>query len=135
MPITVQNVSRRGFLQWSLGIGAALTLPKIASAGLPMSLTEFTPSPATPAAPKPIVTPAAGPLYEHVALISDIHVSGGLLPGSMAKRLDTAVQQVLSLDNPVQKVLVAGDCAHLSGNQADYEHYIRGIQPLADAGL
>jgi 3',5'-cyclic AMP phosphodiesterase CpdA len=53
----------------------------------------------------------------------------------MANRLSTAVQQVLALPQLPHQVLVAGDCAHLSGQARDYQEYIRRIRPLAAGGL
>ena len=53
----------------------------------------------------------------------------------MGQRLTVAVNQVLGLSQPPEKVLVAGDCAHLKGKAGDYREYIRRIQPLVAAGL
>jgi 3',5'-cyclic AMP phosphodiesterase CpdA len=53
----------------------------------------------------------------------------------MRKRLSLAVQQVLALPQRPQQVLVAGDCAYLTGTDGDYREYVRRIQPLIDAGL
>ena len=109
-----QDVSRRQFLQWSLALGAAVAMPRGIFAA-PM--------------------PALAPVFDDLALISDIHVSGGFFSGAMGKHLSLAAQQVLTLPNMPQKILVAGDCAHLSGNKEDYREYVRGIKPLLDAGL
>jgi 3',5'-cyclic-AMP phosphodiesterase len=108
MPVSIQPISRREFLQYSLALGAALALPRGVRAAMPT------------------------PICDHIALVSDVHVSGGL-SRSMAERLSVAVDQVLA-QRP-QQVLVAGDCAYLSGGDGDYQEYIRRIQPLVDAGL
>jgi 3',5'-cyclic-AMP phosphodiesterase len=108
MPI---SVARRDFLKWSLALGAAAGLPRLAKG--------------TIVAPDP-------PLYDHLALLSDIHVSGGLM-SDMAKRFSTTLTQVLAKN--MQKVLVCGDCAYLTGNNEDYREYVRRMQPLLEAGL
>jgi len=53
----------------------------------------------------------------------------------MANRLTTAVKQVLALPQSPQHVLIAGDCAYLTGQDNDYREYVRRIQPLMAAGL
>jgi 3',5'-cyclic-AMP phosphodiesterase len=105
MPI---SVSRRDFMKWSLALGAAATLPR------------------------PLLAALDPPPFDHLALLSDVHVSGGLL-SDMAKRLSTAITQVLA--QKPQKVLLSGDCAYLSGPNEDYREYVRRIQPLVQAGL
>lgn len=110
MPVSVSTVSRRDFIRSTLAFSAAMALPLSVRAAAP---------------------PAA---VDHFALLSDPHVSGGIF-GSMGKRLSTAVKQVLEMPNPAQRVLVAGDCAYLTGETKDYREFIRRIQPLADAGL
>jgi len=110
MPVSIEPLSRRDFLQWSLALGAAVVLPGGAVASAP------------------------APVSDHVALISDVHVSGGA-SGSMAEHLTVAVEQVLALPQRPQQVLVAGDCAYLTGGGADYQEYVRRIQPLVGAGL
>jgi 3',5'-cyclic-AMP phosphodiesterase len=112
MPVSVQPVSRRGFLQWSLALGAAVAMPRGVFAA------------AEPA-----------PLCDDLALLSDVHVSGAFIEGSMGKLLSIAVGQVLAMQQLPQKVLVAGDCAHLTGGGDDYREYVRRIQPLVDARL
>ena len=109
MPITV---TRRDFLQRSMALAAVAALP-----GGVMGAIE----------PAPISS-----AIDHFALLSDVHVSGGLNSG-MAKRLSTAVTQVLAAKP--QKVLVCGDCAYLSGHAGDYQEYTRRVQPLVGAGL
>lgn len=110
MPVSVQTASRRDFMRWSLAAGAALALPRSVTAAVPSSA------------------------FDQFALLSDVHVSGGFF-GSMGKRLSSAVEQVLSLPVRPQQVLVAGDCAYLTGTNRDYQEYVRRIQPLIDAGL
>src|SRR5262245_17372329 len=109
MPVSVQTVSRRDFVRWSLALGAAVAMPRTLLAG---------PSPAV----------------DYFALLSDAHVSGGI-QWWMGNRLSVAAKQVLDLPQPPQRVLVAGDCAYLTGEDRDYREYIRRIQPLMDAGL
>jgi 3',5'-cyclic AMP phosphodiesterase CpdA len=107
-------MSRRSFLKCSMALGAAAVMPR----GLLGA--------ALPSVPRP------GP--DHLALLSDVHISGGL-NGMMSGRLKTAVEQVLALPQMPQRVMVAGDCAHLRGNAGDYREYARRIKPLTDAGL
>jgi predicted phosphodiesterase len=107
MPI---SVSRRGFLKWSLAFGAAATLPRVVKG----------------AVDSPHLTP-----FDHVALLSDVHVSGDV--GVMAARFSAAITQVLT--RKPQKVLISGDCAYLTGANEDYREYVRRIQPLIEAGL
>jgi Icc protein len=110
------SLSRRDFLQRSLALGAAAMLPRTLSAALP--------------------SPAATPLApDRLALLSDTHVSGSILNTSMAHNLTTAVNQVLALPQAPQRVLISGDCAHLTGQSGDYKEYARRIKPLSDAGL
>lgn len=116
MPLSVESVSRRDFLKASMILGAAALLPQNVLAAFP-----------TPSSVKPDI--------ESLALLSDTHVSGGFLFKMMGSRLSRAVQQVLSLPQRPEKVLVAGDCAHLSGRKGDYREYVRRIQPLVDAGM
>jgi 3',5'-cyclic AMP phosphodiesterase CpdA len=72
---------------------------------------------------------------DHIALLSDVHVSGSIFGRSMGNNLAGAVEQVLALPKAPQEILVAGDCAHLTGKGGDYKEFVRKIQPLADAGL
>jgi len=108
MPV---SVSRRDFLQMSLAVGAAAMLPR----GV-------------------LAAADAAPAFDHLALLSDVHVSGGLFSG-MASRLSVAVNQVLALPQKPEKVLVCGDCAYLTGPTEDYREYVRRIQPLVAAGF
>jgi 3',5'-cyclic-AMP phosphodiesterase len=110
VPVSVQTVSRRDFVRWSLAFGAAVAMPRKWIAAAP------------------------SPTSDHLALLSDVHVSGGI-DGSMGRRLSVAVKQVLALPKPPQQVLVAGDCAFLKGKARDYQEYVRRMQPLIDAGL
>lgn len=110
MPVTIEAISRRGFLKCSLALGAAIAMPRTLVA-----------------APPPIEP-------DHVAMLSDVHVSGGF-NGTMAGRLTTAVDQVLALPQKPKRVFVAGDCAYLTGKLDDYREYVRRIKPLTDAGL
>src|SRR4051812_7786188 len=111
MPVTL---SRRGFLQSTLAIGAALALPR--------GLRAAVAAPAVAAA-------------DHLGLISDVHVSGSFFGGAMGSNLSTAVKQVLSLRDVPKQILVSGDCAHLTGKGGDYKEYVRRMQPLVDAGI
>ena len=69
---------------------------------------------------------------DRLALLADVHVSGGCATG-MAKRLSVVVKQIL--EKRPQMVLVAGDCAYLKGKVADYREYMRRVRPLAEAGV
>lgn len=110
MPVSLEQVSRRRFLQRSLAIGAIGLLPRR-------------------------ILAAAEPIdQERIALLSDVHVSSSG-ESVMAERLNTAVSQVLALPQRPDKVLVAGDCAHLKGKAGDYREYVRCIQPLVGAAL
>jgi hypothetical protein len=112
MPVSFGPLTRRGFLQSTLAIGAALTLPR----GLKAAVTA----------------PSAA---DHLALISDVHVSGSFFCQSMGHHLSTAVDQVLALPALPKKILVSGDCAHLTGGGGDYKEYVRRMRPLVDAGI
>lgn len=119
MPVSLQSLSRRDFLRGSLALGAALAMPGSLMA-------------AAPAAPSPV---ASSPAFDHFGLLSDAHVSGGVIEWAMGKRLSLAVKQVLALPQRPQRVLVAGDCAYLTGENRDYREYVRRIQPLVAAGV
>lgn len=116
MPVSVESVSRRGFLKASLLVGAATLFPS----GVTLGASEVEP-------------PLAG--HDYLALLSDTHVSGSAVAGLMASRLSTAIRQVLALSRRPQKVLFAGDCAHLKGTRGDYREFVRRIEPLIEAGL
>src|SRR5512133_1223132 len=121
MPLSIEPQSRRRFLQCSLvALGAAM---------LPRSVCAAARS--IPAAEAPAL-PSVAP--DHLALLSDVHVSGGLIK-TMASRLTHAIGGVLALPQRPQRVLLAGDCAHLNGDRGDYREVARRIGPLAAAGL
>lgn len=109
MPVSAVTASRRDFMRWSLAVGAAAAMPRSVMAAL-------------------------SPSYDQLVLLSDVHVSDGIF-SSMRNRLSVAVKQVLALPQRPQQVLVAGDCAYLTGTDGDYREYVRRIQPLMDAGL
>jgi hypothetical protein len=114
MPVSIQSVSRRRFLQCSLAALGTAMLPRGLCAAVDV--------------------PPAATAADHLALLSDVHVSGGLFT-SMARRFTVAIDQVLALPERPQRVLMAGDCAYLSGGRNDYQEYARRIGPLVAAGL
>ncbi len=128
MPVTFEpSSSRRSFLRAAVGVGAAAALAPVCGC-VPAGRVRLTPT-----------SPGALPFQptgepEHVALLSDVHVSGRGR-GNMAEYLDEAIAQVLSRPQRPGRVLVAGDCAHLRGKAEDYEAYVRQMRPFEDAGL
>lgn len=110
MPLSLNVLSRRRFLQGSVGVLASAVWPS-----WPVFAAE-----------------AAKP--DRLALLSDVHVSGAG-KGNMAAYLQRAVGRVLAAPVTPDAVLVAGDCAHLRGKVDDYRDYLRLVRPLADAGL
>lgn len=119
MPVSLHSLTRRDFLRGSAALGAALVMPR--------SLLAATSAVSSPASPSPA--------FEQFALLSDAHVSGGIIEWSMGKRLSLAVKQLLALAQRPQRVFVAGDCAYLTGEKRDYREYVRRIQPLIAAGV
>ncbi len=109
MPISLEAISRRHFLQTSFALGAA-------------------------AVPHGALAALKSPDYDHISLLSDVHVSGRGA-GKMGERLTQAIDGVLRLPTPPDKVLIAGDCAYLRGKRDDYREYVRLIQPLIAARL
>ena len=121
MPLSIEPQSRRRFLQASLvALGAAM-LPR----GVHAAINSV------PTAPNPALPALAA---DHLALLSDVHVSNGLIK-TTAGRLTHSIEGVLALPQRPQRVLVAGDCAHLTGDRGDYREFVRRITPLTSAGV
>lgn len=116
MPISLKPVSRRKFLE----IGGAATCAYLA--GTPFA-----------AIAKPVEK-------DYWALFSDTHISanrGEVHNGvNMAGHLDSVVKEVLD-DNKMlpSAVLVNGDCAYQSGEEADYATFLEGLNPLRTASV
>jgi 3',5'-cyclic AMP phosphodiesterase CpdA len=53
----------------------------------------------------------------------------------MAGRLTQAIEGVLALPQRPERILLAGDCAHLTGGRGDYHEFARRIGPLVAANL
>jgi predicted phosphodiesterase len=125
MPFTFDPLSRRRFLKTTIGLGAAALLPGCARG----TLSRIAGATAPPAS-----LASHGGASDRLVLLSDLHVSGRG-KGNMAAYMSHAIRQVLALDGRPDRVLVAGDCAHLRGKEDDYAEYFRLLEPLGDAGL
>jgi 3',5'-cyclic AMP phosphodiesterase CpdA len=120
MPITLPPISRRKFVASSVAAGAAL----VAGTRWLRAADEI------PAAPE-----------ECFALLSDLHIDRD--PAAverkvnMAEHLRQSVGQVLALPpgRRASAVLVCGDCAHHTGEPADYAGLLTLLRPVQDAGL
>lgn len=76
---------------------------------------------------------------EFVALLADTHLSGDrekmragrkLLPNFLRVR-----DEILGSTKPPSRVFLNGDCAFLSGQEADYRIFLDRARPIVDAGL
>ena len=111
MPISLPPLSRRQWLQGSI---AAALAPSFA-------------------------TSAAGNSSELWVLFSDPHIAADKTlvarETNMAENLTRCVNQVLKVGQKPFGVLVNGDCAYLDGQQADYDTFVKLIEPLRDAAI
>lgn len=130
MPVSIEPHSRRRFLQFTAAAIGAAMLPRTLTAAIGNPVIGRLPAPAAPA-PAAAAAPLAA---DHMALLADVHVSGGIFK-SMASRFSTTMKQVLTLPQRPEAILVAGDCAYLSGGRNDYREFARRISPLLDAGM
>jgi len=115
MPIHLPPLSRRAFLKTSLAAGVAAMLPGRLSAG------------------------TAAVDVNRVALLADTHVFGD--PATVNRDIQSAetaaeaLRQVLALDPLPAHLIVAGDCAALAGEAADYVTLARLLKPVRAAGV
>jgi Icc protein len=110
MPITFAPLSRRRWLQ--AGLAAAFT---------------------------PHVSHGAESGGEFWALFSDTHIAADAALEArgavMGENLRRCVNQVLQIGQKPFGVLVNGDCAYLDGQQADYDTFVKLIEPLRESGV
>lgn len=110
MPVSLPPLSRRRWLQ--AGLAAALA---------------------------PRATAATVQDGEFWALFSDTHIAADVALEArgavMGENLRRCVNQVLKSGQKPFGVLVNGDCAYLDGQQADYDTFVRLIEPLRDSGV
>ena len=111
MPITFPPISRR---QWLKGSLAAAIAPRFATA-------------------------ANEPNAELWVLFSDTHIAADVKLEArgavMAENLARCVNQVLKIGQKPFGVLVNGDCAYLDGQQADYDTFVKLIEPLRESAI
>ncbi len=110
MPITFPPLSRRRWLQTTLAAALA-----------------------------PRLCPAAESGGEFWALFSDTHIAADVALEArgavMGENLRRCVNQVLQVGQKPFGVLVNGDCAYLDGQQADYDTFVKLIEPLRESGV
>src|SRR5438552_17005888 len=117
MPISLQSVSRRGFLKGSLGATAALLCPHWLRA----------------------LDVAADP--NRFALLSDIHIhvdpaflhKTKIGVTDMWKNLQQVSGEILSLSSRPSAIFINGDCAFHEGLPGDYMTVVDGLAPLRAA--
>ena len=111
MPISFPPISRR---QWLKGSLAAAFTPAWASAA----------------------SSSDGELW---VLFSDTHIAADLKIEArgavMAENLARCAKQVLNVGQKPFGVLVNGDCAYLDGQQADYDAFVKLIEPLRESAI
>lgn len=113
-------LTRRRFLQGSLVTGAAMTL-------------------------KPFSAPSGHAAEENSgkpdrwALLADTHIEADPAARArgacMAENLARVVRQILAVDEPVDAVVINGDCSNIDGQRGDYDVLAKLVQPLREAGL
>ncbi|MBN2310856.1 MAG: metallophosphoesterase [Candidatus Hydrogenedentes bacterium] len=120
MKKTNHPISRREFLGRSIASGAALTF------GLP-------------AAHALAADGASSRQLDRWILLADTHIcqdrnreEHGIKP---AEKLAEARAQILELESPPSGLIIAGDCAYLHGEAADYAVLGEDLAPLMGAGI
>ena len=134
MPLTLPPITRRQFIKGSLAFGGtALMAPHLLDA-------------ATAEDP--------GLDQNRVALLADTHISadpsqrypGTKWPGSpvkegehewvnMADCLAEAAKSIIALNPRPAHLIVNGDCALSNGQEAEYQEFLRLLEPLRAAGI
>lgn len=111
MPISFPPLSRR---QWIKGSLAAAIAPRFAVAASEQD-------------------PELWVLFSdtHIAADVKLEARGTVMGDNMAR----CVNQVLDIGQKPFGVLVNGDCAYLDGQQADYDTFVKLIEPLRDAAI
>src|SRR3954469_13093241 len=117
MPITLNSVSRRGFLKSSLAATAALLSPKWLRA-LDVSTDPH-----------------------RFALLSDIHIhvdpgfvfKSKVTTTDMWKNLQQVSSEILALSSRPSAIFINGDCAFHQGLPGDYMTLVEGLAPLQTA--
>jgi len=120
MPITLGPITRRQFLSGSVAAGTALALQGV-------SCSE--PKPQAAAAP-----PALG-----IALFSDIHINADpttiVNKCNMFDHFKQSASEMLALPKRPAVLLINGDCAHTSGEIAEYHRVLELVTPLRVMGI
>lgn len=134
MPIILPPITRRRFVKRSLTLGATAMMTAQAAAGADSARVELD--------------------QNRVALLADTHISadadfvypGTKWPGSpvgedehesvnMAQCLAEAAKSVVALSPRPVHLIVNGDCAFGRGVEAEYEEFLRLVEPIRSAGI
>lgn len=115
MPVSFPPISRRRFLAGSAAAAGGMLLPWSA-----LARTWKAPS-------------------DRFALLADTHIwekTDETVRGvKMSDNFAAVADEVLAQDAAPAAVLIAGDCAYLEGEAADYKQLVRMIEPYRKAGL
>ena len=114
MPITLPAYTRRDFISGTLAAGLGLMFAARAR--------------------------AAGATDPHrFFLLSDTHIAADPAtvkgPVNMSDNLKKVCGQLLEADSQAASVIINGDCAYQSGEEADYATFTGLIKPLREAGM
>lgn len=116
MPIRLPPLTRRLFLRRSLFAGAALVMGE-----------RLLPAADTPSDPNTW------------AFLSDPHISADPLKKErgvvMTENLKAVVDEIMSLSKRPARMFIDGDCAHHTGEIADYTQFLSLIEPVRKAGI
>ncbi|MDD5263024.1 MAG: metallophosphoesterase [Methylacidiphilales bacterium] len=116
MPIHLPPLTRRAFLRTSIFAGTALAL-----GDRRLSAAETAPDPHT------------------WALLSDVHINADPLKEDrgvvMTENLKAVVKEILALSKRPAHMFIDGDCAHHSGELADYTQFLSLIEPARKSGM
>ena len=116
MPVTLPPISRRRFLAVSLAAGTGLLLHRRGLAQTKPSIDS-----------------------NRIVLLSDVHINAKpsfvVNETNMADNLTLAVKAIAALDPLPAAVIINGDCAHLTGSEADYATLVSILEPIRLAGI
>ena len=134
MPIILPPITRRQFVKRSLALGGAAMMPSSGVAAEESEDAELD--------------------QNRVALLADTHISadadlaypGTKWPGSpvgedehervnMAECLAESAKSVIALSPRPAHLIVNGDCALSNGKEAEYEEFLRLVEPIRAAGI